>query len=405
MSAAFIAANRCRYVPGPEGHYESWFQRANHPGRPLALWLRYTLFQPPGRPDDAVGEVWAIYFDGERQRIHAAKQRVPLAECTLGSETLTIGPSTLSRTAITGYAAPSSNAIGAAPRDGARRRTSDSGRDGTAVDGCGGRSGIGRDGTIVGGYGGTSGGTDDGMSGGANGGAREGMSGGVSGGVGGALGWALEVGGGAAPLLLLPRGLYETRLPAAKALVTVPDARFTGAIEVDGRRVDVQNWRGSLNHNWGRRHTDHYAWGQVAGFDNAPDVFLECATARLRFGGIWTPAMTLVVLRIGSEELRLNNPLRALRTKATLDGFDWRIEAEQDGLRLSIRIHAQKEAFAGLRYDNPGRPQKICLNSKLAACELTLRRRDQATQHYRSAHGAAFEILTDGETCGVPILL
>jgi len=378
MSAAFIAANRCRYVPGPEGHYESWFQRANHPGRPLALWLRYTLFQPPGRPDDAVGEVWAIYFDGERQRIHAARQSVPLAECTLGSETLTIGSSTLSRTAITGSAAPSSDAIGAdpsrfAPRDGARRRTS--------------------------------GGTDDGTSGGANGGAREGMSGGVSGGVDGALGWALEVGGGAAPLLLLPRGLYETRLPAAKALVTVPDALFTGSIEVDGRRVDVQNWRGSLNHNWGRRHTDHYAWGQVAGFDNAPDVFLECATARLCFGGIWTPAMTLVVLRIGSEELRLNSPLRALRTKATLDGFDWRIEAEQDGLRLSIRIHAQKEAFAGLRYDNPGRPQKICLNSKLAACELTLRRRDQATQHYRSAHGAAFEILTDGETCGVPILL
>ena len=86
-------------------------------------------------------------------------------------------------------------------------------------------------------------------------------------------------------------------------------------IDVDGRRVDVQNWRGSLNHNWGRRHTDHYAWGQVAGFDNAPDVFLECATARLRFDGIWTPAMTLVVLRIGSEELRLNSPLRALRTK------------------------------------------------------------------------------------------
>ncbi|MGO4377154.1 tocopherol cyclase family protein [Pseudoduganella sp. RAF53_2] len=378
MSAAFVAANRCRYVPGPEGHYESWFQRANHPGRPLALWLRYTLFQPPGRPDDAVGEVWAIYFDGERQRIHAARQRVPLAECTLGSETLTIGSSTLSRTAITGNAAPSSDAIGAgpsrfAPRDGARRRTS--------------------------------GGTDDGTSGGANGGAREGMSGGVSGGVGGALGWALEVGGGAAPLLLLPRGLYETRLPAAKALVTVPDALFTGTIDLDGRRVDVQNWRGSLNHNWGRRHTDHYAWGQVAGFDNAPDVFLECATARLRFGGIWTPAMTLVVLRIGSEELRLNSALRALRTKATLNGFDWRIEAEQDGLRLSIRIHAPQESFAGLRYDNPGRPQKICLNSKLAACELTLRRRDQATQHYRSAHGAAFEILTDGETCGVPILL
>ena len=33
------------------GHYESWFQRANHPSRPLAFWIRYTIFcpaRPPG---------------------------------------------------------------------------------------------------------------------------------------------------------------------------------------------------------------------------------------------------------------------------------------------------------------------------------------------------------------------
>ena len=56
---------------GQPGHYESWFQRANHPTRPLALWIRYTIFAPSHGP--AEGELWAIWFDGEQQRVTAAK--------------------------------------------------------------------------------------------------------------------------------------------------------------------------------------------------------------------------------------------------------------------------------------------------------------------------------------------
>jgi hypothetical protein len=49
--------NRCRYLEGdPSGHYESCFQRANHPERPLAFWIRYTVFCPKGRPADSVGK-------------------------------------------------------------------------------------------------------------------------------------------------------------------------------------------------------------------------------------------------------------------------------------------------------------------------------------------------------------
>ena len=59
-------------------------------------------------------------------------------------------------------------------------------------------------------------------------------------------------------------------------------ARFSGSLTVDGEKVDIAGWIGSQNHNWGSRHTDRYAWGQVAGFDEQPDAFLECSTARLR---------------------------------------------------------------------------------------------------------------------------
>ena len=72
-------ANAVRYRRGDDaGHYESYFQRANHPRRPLAFWIRYTIFVPRGRPDAAVGEQWAMFFDGERNDHFAVKTVHPI---------------------------------------------------------------------------------------------------------------------------------------------------------------------------------------------------------------------------------------------------------------------------------------------------------------------------------------
>ena len=52
------AWNGARFEPADAGgHYESWFQRANHPTRREAFWIRYTVFSPAGRPEDAVGVI------------------------------------------------------------------------------------------------------------------------------------------------------------------------------------------------------------------------------------------------------------------------------------------------------------------------------------------------------------
>src|SRR5438105_9280834 len=74
--------NWTRYVPGQKrGHYESFYQRANHPTRPLAFWIRYTLFSPEGMPESAIGELWTTFFDGETGEHVVAKEEFPLAEC------------------------------------------------------------------------------------------------------------------------------------------------------------------------------------------------------------------------------------------------------------------------------------------------------------------------------------
>src|SRR4051812_36609780 len=95
--------NWTRYTPGQtQGHYESFYQRANHPTRPLAFWIRYTVFSPAQRPADAVGELWFVLFNGETWQHVVAKQEYPIVDCAFDQEAFavrvgdaTLGPGSL----------------------------------------------------------------------------------------------------------------------------------------------------------------------------------------------------------------------------------------------------------------------------------------------------------------------
>lgn len=315
---------------GSAGHYESFFLRANHPERPLAFWIRYTIFSPMRRPQEALGELWAIVFDGEARRWVAVKREVPLDHCRFGGPGLDVrvGEAVLTDTQAEGAVESGGHAVR----------------------------------------------------------------------------WRLALSEGGAPLFLLPPAAYEARLPRAKSLVPRPLAVFDGALVVDGEPLDVRAWIGSQNHNWGERHTDRYAWGQVAGFDGAPGSFLEVATAWLRLGPLWTPPMTPLVLRHDGREHRLTAPLQILRARAAVGYFHWSFACESRELAVRGTIEAPSWAMACLRYRNPPGGEKHCLNTKIASCRLRLRhKRSGGEETLATAHRAAFEILTDDRTHGVPI--
>src|SRR5580698_2354719 len=151
--------------------------------------------------------------------------------------------------------------------------------------------------------------------------------------------------GSAPPIFALPLVRYDSSFPKAKLLVGVPMARFAGTITVMGETLSVDDWIGSQNHNWGSRHTDLYAWGQVAGFDNEPDSFLEVATARLRLGPFWTPPITLIVLRHRQREYTFTKLGQAIRAKGKFSYFSWEFASRNNDARISGTISAPREAF------------------------------------------------------------
>jgi len=334
LERARARVNHARYQPGQRtGHYESFFQRANHPTRPLAFWIRYTLFSPEQRPEDALGELWAIYFDGETGHHVVVKKEVPFRRCVFDTSRFFVDV------------------------DGSRLEP------GTLK---GSASSRGR-----------------------------------------AISWDLSFRGDAAPLFLLPLNLYARRLPRAKTVVGLPMAFYDGVISVDGAAIEVRDWLGSQNHNWGSRHTDLYAWGQVAGFDTDPGSSLEVATARIKIGPLWTPHMTPMVLRHQGEEFGLNSLLQTIRAHGSFTYFEWTFRSESKDIEIEGKISAPREAFAGLSYYNPPGGTKHCLNSKIASCEVAIKDKRSgksgSIQQLSAKRRAAFEILTDDRSHGIEI--
>jgi hypothetical protein len=309
------------------GHYESFYQRANHPDRPLAFWLRYTIFAPAGDPSAAIGELWAVAFDGESRQHTVAKEEFPLAQCQFPADRFDVRVGSAE-------AAPG-RLIGAA----------------------------------------------------------------------GELAWELHYDGDEPPLLLLPARLYRGGFPKAKSLVPLPLARYSGSYSVAGRTIDVDGWIGSQNHNWGSRHTERYAFGQVAGFDGSPDTFLEVATAKTTLlGPVRTPWATTLVLRHRGAEHSIVSLRQAVRAKASYGYFHWEFATRNADVEIDGRITAPRDAFVGLRYRNPPGGVKHCLNTKIAAAEITIcDRATGRTELLHTTQRALFEILTSDSDSGVAV--
>ncbi len=307
-----------------KGHYESFFQRANHPTLPLAFWIRYTIFSPQNHPEKAIGELWAIYFDGVSGNHTSVKKEVPFEKCIFENNSffIKVEDSLLEPGKLQGNAASDNNIIV----------------------------------------------------------------------------WNLDYTGNSKPLFFLPENLYEGGFPKAKLLVGLPLASFSGSLVVNGKNIDINNWVGSQNHNWGIKHTDNYAWGQVAGFDNSPDSFFEVSTARLKFGPFWTPFLTLMVLRHKGLEFRLNTIFQSLKANGKFISFDWNFFSKNEQGSIEGRIWADSKDFVELKYYNPPGGIKQCLNSKIASCRIKINYKTENNKFteaiLETKNRAAFEILS-----------
>lgn len=333
-----------------QGHYESYFLRANHPTKKQAFWLRYTLFSSKDKTLETA-EIWGAFFD--KNEVIAIQQDISLNDCNLDNSqhAIELGSSYLK------FAHSGSGSV--------KGKASDKNKN---------------------------------------------------------MSWNINYQGEKNTALLLPETYYKKALPKAKVLVGIPQALFNGTISINrgdskngsisarnisdddsNEIINIENWQGSENHNWGSKHTDEYAWGQVCGFDNEDNSFLECSTARIKLGPLWSPRMSLAILRVNEKEYRFNGLWQAIKNKGSYQYFDWHMHCRHNDYSIEIKMGAKACDIAGLSYRNPPGGNHTCLNSKVASCVVTLKYKGNILHRLITKHRAAFEILTDDNSHGVTI--
>jgi hypothetical protein len=234
--------------------------------------------------------------------------------------------------------------------------------------------------------------------------------------------WSLRFASAEPELRHLPHALlYRAPLPRTKLSSPMPAGRFEGVLELGGRTLALDGWRGMVGHNWGTQHAERWIWLHGVGFAEEPGAWIDVAIGRVRMAGVTSPWVANGALRIGGERLRLGGlgargllvAERPSHCVLSLPGTG--------GAVVEAHVQAPPAALAGWRYADPdggggdredrdgldGRgedrddrgdtrraaaAQHDVSNCSIAALTLVVRRPGRAARTLRTAHGAAYEL-------------
>jgi hypothetical protein len=211
--------------------------------------------------------------------------------------------------------------------------------------------------------------------------------------------WDLAITGGQPPLRPLhPPILYRTPLPRTKLEASVPDGQVTGMLDIDGRNVNVSGWQGTSGHNWGSEHADSWVWLHAAGFDAAPEAWLDLVLARIKVGPVRSPWTAMGALSLDGERILLGGLGRRPRVDARPDRLTAGIPSP--GVRLQLSVTTDDDAAVAVAYTDPRAGTRAVRHAALASVELTVHRPGDRELSLSTSRGA-YEYGTRQEMPGI----
>jgi hypothetical protein len=181
--------------------------------------------------------------------------------------------------------------------------------------------------------------------------------------------------------------LYKSPLPRTKLTSPEPAASFDGTIELPGRTLRMNGWRGMVGHNWGAEHAARWIWLHGIDFREDSSAWLDVALGRVLVAGRLTPWMASGAVCIDGRRSRLGG-LSPGRCSLTLPG--------EHGLMLEAHVDTPPGSSAEWRYSDPGAHgpdgEHDVVNCSVAALALNVRPPGEAATTLHTAHGAAYEL-------------
>ncbi len=204
----------------------------------------------------------------------------------------------------------------------------------------------------------------------------------------GRLGWDLdwvEDAGSRRPLFTFPAWAWNREILPAAAVVPVPDARFRGAITVDGTAVRLSpEARGAVGHIYGHGNAQRWGWLH-AGLGNGDVLEVVSAVSR-RPGLAQLPPLAFLQLRLGGHDWPRHPLLTAPVFRTELDLPTWRIRGTVGRWRLSIETTLPASGTVVVGYVDPDGARATCTNSEVADTDIVLEHRRRAWEVERQWH-------------------
>ena len=132
--------------------------------------------------------------------------------------------------------------------------------------------------------------------------------------------------------------LYRSPLPRTKLTSPLPAASFDGTIELPGRTLRMDGWRGMVGHNWGAEHAARWIWLHGIDFREDYSAWLDVALGRVLVAGRLTPWMASGAICLDGRRSRLGGlGARGLKVAESPGRCSLRLPGEHGLIRRSSR--------------------------------------------------------------------
>jgi hypothetical protein len=217
--------------------------------------------------------------------------------------------------------------------------------------------------------------------------------------------WDLSFADSHEPFHHLPReSLYKAKLPKTKFLSPYPDAVFNGNLEVGGDRIEVEDWRGMIGHNWGAEHAERWVWVQGSGFaGRSPEDYFDMAVGRIKVAGMTTPWVGNAMLMLDGQEHRLGGFGHIPSTEVSEEPTGARFELKGKGVSVTGSVRAPAKDFVAWVYADPVGPEHNTLNCSISDLDLDVELDGGPAQRLTVNGAAAYEFGTRDTGHGIPL--
>jgi hypothetical protein len=209
------------------------------------------------------------------------------------------------------------------------------------------------------------------------------------------------------PFRHLPYGfLYGAPLPKTKFLSPYPDARYSGAVRVGDREIELDGWPGMVGHNWGAEHAERWVWIQGSGLDGnlgEGGAWFDMAVGRIKVGRWTTPWVGNGMLHLDGERHRLGGFDRIRSTTVTERPTSCDFGLAGKDISVRGRVSAEARNFVAWVYADPVGPEHNTLNCSISDLELTVEQKGRPERKLGVARAAAYEFGTRDTDHGIPV--